>query len=367
MVKEFNEGHRFPHIRPSERRIYRGRRSGKKDKEYENDDHRLAQRTKQIMYGENTPGYVNFMKALEKHPELFKGCVPVKPSVMQKCSKRSWDGQIRKWRRALHMYDFVDFEDDEQLSKFVREALIEQNKNPLFFAHTPSKTLPDGNEILLTPHVKPNPDVVLPSDIKGETVMRVRYTFDDLLSLSEAPLVSCSILLPENLQWLDKRVDLEDDVEDDESDYGTPQSYLWSSPFTPGYTPKGTPYKSNPSNPSTPHESLPVRLFVDPLTPIGSEHDESPNKSCRQDSAAASAKCLEGALYAESYHSAPMLVHDDAIIQSKPHYEASPLELNGSEVVFAAPLFNFEYSPAPGITHQFELELGLHQLCIGAM
>lgn len=32
----------------------------------------------------------NLMKALEQYPALFKGCVPIKPSVAQKCSKRSW-------------------------------------------------------------------------------------------------------------------------------------------------------------------------------------------------------------------------------------------------------------------------------------
>jgi len=30
---------------------------------------------------------------------------PQTPDKYQKCSKRSWDGQIRKWRRLLHKYD----------------------------------------------------------------------------------------------------------------------------------------------------------------------------------------------------------------------------------------------------------------------
>jgi histone RNA hairpin-binding protein len=29
------------------------------------------------------------------------------------CSKRSWDGQIRKWRRLLHEYDPPKGEDEE--------------------------------------------------------------------------------------------------------------------------------------------------------------------------------------------------------------------------------------------------------------
>jgi hypothetical protein len=30
---------------------------------------------------------------------------PVTPDKYQKCSKRSWDGQVRKWRRLLHLWD----------------------------------------------------------------------------------------------------------------------------------------------------------------------------------------------------------------------------------------------------------------------
>lgn len=30
---------------------------------------------------------------------------PQTPKIHQVCSKRSWDGQIKKWRRLLHQYD----------------------------------------------------------------------------------------------------------------------------------------------------------------------------------------------------------------------------------------------------------------------
>jgi hypothetical protein len=30
---------------------------------------------------------------------------PKTPNKYQICSKRSWDGQVRKWRRQLHFYD----------------------------------------------------------------------------------------------------------------------------------------------------------------------------------------------------------------------------------------------------------------------
>lgn len=31
--------------------------------------------------------------------------MPNTPDKYQRCSKRSWDGQVRKWRRELHEWD----------------------------------------------------------------------------------------------------------------------------------------------------------------------------------------------------------------------------------------------------------------------
>ena len=31
--------------------------------------------------------------------------IPKTPNKFQVCSKRSWDGQVRKWRRQLHLFD----------------------------------------------------------------------------------------------------------------------------------------------------------------------------------------------------------------------------------------------------------------------
>jgi histone RNA hairpin-binding protein len=38
---------------------------------------------------------------------------PRTPDIRQVCSKRSWDGQIRKWRRLLHEFDPPKDEDEE--------------------------------------------------------------------------------------------------------------------------------------------------------------------------------------------------------------------------------------------------------------
>eukprot|EP00668_Euglena_longa_P003189 GGOE01003732.1.p1 GENE.GGOE01003732.1~~GGOE01003732.1.p1 ORF type:complete len:406 (-),score=75.17 GGOE01003732.1:220-1437(-) len=241
----------------------RGRR--RKEKEVELDAHRLEQRIKQIAYGENTRGFTNLMKVLERDPSLVKGCIPVKPAIHQKCSKRSWDGQVRKWRRALHMYDYVDFGESEEQSKEVREALVVQNINPVF---TPAKSEPGALKYdLFSPmrgttwaeefdspfapspdmshdaashvredlshcspirfcvtkahlDVEPTAGVVPPPAAAPKLPIfpRVRYSIEHLMQLAESPLVAEEIHLPDALGWLDKRVDLEDDVES-ESEY----------------------------------------------------------------------------------------------------------------------------------------------------
>jgi hypothetical protein len=69
----------------------------------EEDPRRLAQRQKQIEYGKNTVGYARYIAAVPKTKRRRED--PKTPNKHQICSKRSWDGQIRKWRRMLHFYD----------------------------------------------------------------------------------------------------------------------------------------------------------------------------------------------------------------------------------------------------------------------
>ncbi|KAL0025135.1 hypothetical protein WJX77_002219 [Trebouxia sp. C0004] len=81
----------------------------------ETDPHRIAQRQKQIDYGKNTLGYQRYIEevprylrrkistTISKHPET--------PDVTQICSKRSFDGQAKKWRRELHLWDPEEEED----------------------------------------------------------------------------------------------------------------------------------------------------------------------------------------------------------------------------------------------------------------
>lgn len=69
----------------------------------ETNNHRLRQRQKQIEFGMATQGYVNFIAAKERG--LLHGRDPKIPNIYQVCSKRSWDGQVRRWRQYLHQFD----------------------------------------------------------------------------------------------------------------------------------------------------------------------------------------------------------------------------------------------------------------------
>ncbi|KAL5471316.1 hypothetical protein EMCRGX_G029415 [Ephydatia muelleri] len=67
------------------------------------DAHRLAQRQKQVDFGKNTVGYDIYVQAIPKWQR--KNGDPQTPDKYQPCSTRSWQGQIRAWRRALHRWD----------------------------------------------------------------------------------------------------------------------------------------------------------------------------------------------------------------------------------------------------------------------
>jgi hypothetical protein len=67
------------------------------------DEQRLIQRQKQIDYGYRTVGYLRYRLLVPK--DKRKPEHPRTPKKAQGCSKRSWDGQLKKWRRDLHLWD----------------------------------------------------------------------------------------------------------------------------------------------------------------------------------------------------------------------------------------------------------------------
>lgn len=92
-------------------------------------ENRGRQREKQLRFGQATPGYLNMLR-LTKHDALLKegGILPLAPPSCESGSKRAWDIQFRRWRRALHMFDyvFIDGEDPEEMWEECLEAQRKQ-------------------------------------------------------------------------------------------------------------------------------------------------------------------------------------------------------------------------------------------------
>ena len=73
----------------------------------ETDPKRLEKRQKQVDFGKNTIGYERYVCALPKRSRRRNpsDLAPRTPDVGMKCSKRRFDGILRAWRRALHLWD----------------------------------------------------------------------------------------------------------------------------------------------------------------------------------------------------------------------------------------------------------------------
>lgn len=79
------------------------------------DHHKLSQRQKQIDYGKNTFGYERYIELVPR--DRRKRDDPQTPDMKEVCSKRRWDGKVRKWRRLLHQFD-PSVDENEERPKF---------------------------------------------------------------------------------------------------------------------------------------------------------------------------------------------------------------------------------------------------------
>lgn len=92
--------------------------------ERETNQHRLAQRQKQIDYGKNTVGYDEYIRRVPKHTRDPRKRHLSTPDKYEKMSKRNWEGNMRVWRAHLHEYDPKD-------TRPVPEPIKEQVEAPV--------------------------------------------------------------------------------------------------------------------------------------------------------------------------------------------------------------------------------------------
>ena len=84
----------------------------------ETDAEILRKRQKQINFGKVTPEYQKYIEAVAKRKrEIFH---PRTPNKFRKCSRRKFDGLIKKWRKLLHVWD----ENPEALKDFKYFSII---------------------------------------------------------------------------------------------------------------------------------------------------------------------------------------------------------------------------------------------------
>jgi len=116
----------------------------------ETDPSRLRQRLKQVIIGKSTAEYHNYINNVpmdKRNPSHM-----ITPDKEQICSKRSWDGQVRKWRRYLHNWDPKPGEVVEtnfEMLQMLQDEIEELNNAMMEKLTIPSEMNSDGGLIVI--------------------------------------------------------------------------------------------------------------------------------------------------------------------------------------------------------------------------
>ncbi|XP_073476523.1 oocyte-specific histone RNA stem-loop-binding protein 2-like isoform X1 [Aquarana catesbeiana] len=134
----------------------------------ESDEAVLQRRQKQLDYGKNTVGYGCYRQQVPKS-EREPGIHPRTPNKYKKYSRRSWDTQIKLWRRALHAWD-----PPEELS-FEKEMPFDDSKQSLLESWSSFQGLEDD---LFDLQISDVPDVACPSEDPTKTFFNWMQSYD---------------------------------------------------------------------------------------------------------------------------------------------------------------------------------------------
>jgi len=144
------------------------------------DEQRLVQRQKQIDYGYRTVGYLRYRLLVPK--EKRKPEHPRTPKKAQGCSKRSWDGQLKKWRRDLHLWDPDNLEAFRALlNSEVVESIISANPEL-------SEVVEVVREKLANPNMKLDDDDDMDDEPRNCSVPDTNLTVSDNTNNAESKL-----------------------------------------------------------------------------------------------------------------------------------------------------------------------------------